>query len=229
MSISSSEGDWRDRYEWPTEETWVEGITRWVIELFLRAACTVETAGLERVPPTGSLIVAANHLLSFDAFFVGAFFPRWILFPARASAYRFRPVGWWLRMLGAFPIRRGQGDQWTLHRSLEILKQGKVLGWFPEGRVQHDTGLATAKTGVALVACRAGAPILPVAITGTELLSDWRRIGRGEINLTLTVGSLLEVEMVSEPSPELLRMITDELMHRIAGLLPLAYRGAYGP
>jgi 1-acyl-sn-glycerol-3-phosphate acyltransferase len=89
--------------------------------------------------------------------------------------------------------------------------------------------MATAKTGLARVACTAGAPILPVAITGTEQLSHMQRILRGRFKLTLTVGPLLEVEQVTEPGPELLRTITDEVMSRIAGLLPTAYRGVYGP
>lgn len=227
--VSQVESDWRDRYEWPTEHTWVFRITQWVVATFLRTACTVDVVGFERVPPTGSLIVAANHLHSFDAWFLGVWFPRKVLFMARASAYRSRPIGWWLRMIGAIPIQRGEADQWALDRSLEILKQGRVLGWYPEGHVQHDTGMATAKTGVALLACRAGAPILPVAITGTELLSHMFRIEKEKMKLTLTVGSLLEVQKVSEPTPDLLRSITDELMFRIAGLLPPAYRGVYGP
>jgi 1-acyl-sn-glycerol-3-phosphate acyltransferase len=173
----------------------------------------------------GPLIVAANHLHSFDAFLLSAFLPRKIMFLTRASAYRFPPVGWFLRMCGAFPITRGQADQWSLNWSLEVLKQGKVLGIFPEGRVQHGSGMAVAKTGVALLACKAGAPILPMSITGTELLRHWPKGGR--FAMGLRAGSVLEVEKVSEPNPEQLRLITDELMFRIARLLPPSYQGVY--
>jgi len=197
-----------------------------VVNAFLRTACRINVVGLDSVPLTGPLIVAANHLHSFDAFLISAFFPRKILFLTRASAYRLPPVGWFLRMCGAFPIKRGQADQWSLARSLEILKQGKVLGIFPEGRVQHSTGMAKAKTGVALLACRAGASILPVAITGTELLRHWPK--GGEFELGLRFGSVMKVKANSEPSPEQLRLITDELMFRIASLLPPSYRGVYG-
>ncbi len=203
------------------------GITRGVVNTFLRIACKVNVDGFERVPLAGSLIVAANHLHSFDPFLVDAFFPRKVVVLARANAYRFPPLAWFLRMCGAFPIRRGQADQRALDWSLEILKLGYALGIFPEGRCQHDSGLAAAKTGVALLACRTGAPILPIAITGTEILSRWSKI-RGKIEMGLRIGSVLKLETDSEPSPERLRLITDELMFRIASLLPLAYRGVYG-
>ena len=219
------ENDWRDRYEWPTEDTWLVDVARWVVNAFLRTACKVDLVGLDRVSPTGPLIVAANHLHSFDAFLVAAFFPRKLMFLARASAYRFPPVGWFLRMCGAFPITRGQADQWSLNWSLEILKQGKVVGIFPEGRCQRSNGMAVAKTGVALIAYRAGAPILPVAITGTELLRHWPK--GGKFAMGLRVGSVLEVEKIPEPNPEQLRLITDEVMYRIARLLPPSYQGVY--
>lgn len=180
------------------------------------------------MPPTGPLIVAANHLHSFDAFLLGAVLARRILFLARENAYRRPPLRWFLRMCGTVPIKRGQADQWSLDRSLEILRQGAVLGMFPEGRVQHDTGMAVAKTGVATLASRSGAPILPIAITGTEALVHWRRIGGRKIRVELRVGSLLKVDAVSAPRCEQLGSITDELMLRIAGLLPASYRGVYG-
>ena len=69
--MSSIESDWRDRYEWPTEDTWVLSITRRVVNAFLRIACKVNVEGLESIPLTGSLVVAANHLHSFDPFLVG--------------------------------------------------------------------------------------------------------------------------------------------------------------
>jgi len=130
-------------------------------------------------------------------------------------------------MCGAFPIRMGQADRWSLDWSLEILKQGKVLCMYPEGRCQHSSGMIAAKTGVAFVACKAGAPILPIAITGTDLLARWPKINRRKIEMGLRVGSVLKVEKVSEPSPEQLRWITDELMYRIASLLPPSYQGVY--
>lgn len=227
-SPSRIQDDWRDRYEWPTEDTWVASLTRWAVSILLRAACRLDVVGFESVPATGPLIVAANHLHSFDAFLMGAVFPRKVLFLSRENAYRFPPMGWFLRMCGAFPIKRGQADQWSLDRSLEILKQGGVLGMFPEGRVQHDTGMAVAKTGVATLASRSGAPILPIAITGTDALAHWPNRGRGKMKVGLKVGSLLKVGTDPEPDPEWLRSITDELMLGIASLLPPAYRGVCG-
>jgi 1-acyl-sn-glycerol-3-phosphate acyltransferase len=88
--------------------------------------------------------------------------------------------------------------------------------------------MAVAKTGVATLASRSGAPILPIAITGTEALVHWRRIGGRKIRVELRVGSLLKVDAVSAPRCEQLGSITDELMLRIAGLLPASYRGVYG-
>jgi len=220
------EGDWRDRYEWPTEDTWVVDITRWVVNTFLRVACELNVMGLERVPPTGPLIVAANHVHTFDSFLLGAVIPRKIMVVANAGLYAFRPVGWFLRMCGTVPVEMGRADQWSLNRSLQILKQGKVLCIYPEGSCQRHNGMITAKTGVAFLACKSGAPILPVAITGTESLLHWRRI-RGRMKMGLRVGSVLEVDRVSEPSPDQLRLITDELMFRIASMLPLSYQGVY--
>jgi 1-acyl-sn-glycerol-3-phosphate acyltransferase len=135
--------------------------------------CRPEVYHLERAPRTGALIVAANHVSYFDPVLVGAAMPRPLYYMARDSLFR-PPLGWVIRQVNAFPVRRGAADIGSVRRALAVLERGDALLVFPEGTRSADGQLQAAQPGIGLLARRTGAEILPVFVEGME-----RVLGRG--------------------------------------------------
>jgi 1-acyl-sn-glycerol-3-phosphate acyltransferase len=123
-----------------------------------------------QLPETGPVIVAPNHKSFFDAFFVGMATRRPVRFMAKRELFR-RPFGGLVVRLGAFPVRRGEGDREALETARAILRQGGVVVLFPEGtRVEDPDALGAPHHGAGRLAIETGAPIVPTAIAGTSRL-----------------------------------------------------------
>jgi 1-acyl-sn-glycerol-3-phosphate acyltransferase len=129
----------------------------------------VRSEGLEHVPPAGPLILAANHVSYLDPAVVGSTFPRVIRFLIARDVHDHPILRWFYRSMLSIPVDRTGGTaRQALKEALRALARGEVVGIFPEGgRVapgQAEEGLA----GVALLARRSGAPVVPVGIAGTD-------------------------------------------------------------
>lgn len=122
--------------------------------------------GRENVPKSGPVVLAANHFSGWDPPLMGCSVLRPVSFMAKEELFRFRPFGWVLRRVHAIPIRRGQADISNLKRMLEALEKGGVLGMFPEGTRQRGGELGAPQPGVAWLAHKANAPVVPMAIIG---------------------------------------------------------------
>ncbi|MEW6232102.1 MAG: lysophospholipid acyltransferase family protein [Chloroflexota bacterium] len=187
-----------------------------------------EIVGLENVPRQGPLIVIANHLSFLDPPVLGAALPVRIVFMSKVEAAQAPFLGLVVKWYGAFPVRRGEVDRQALRLSFQALRAGQALGILPEGTRSRVGRMQRARPGVALIALRAGAPILPVAITGTETaIPQWRRLRRPHIRLVVGKSFCLE------PGPqrmtkERLVELSDEAARHIAELLPPEYQGYYG-
>jgi len=142
----------------------------------VRHVFRLKATGLEHLPAEGGFVLAANHTSNFDPWPLGLpLFPhRWLRFMAKSELY------WWpLRALldaaGAFPVERGRGDVEAIANAVELVRSGEVVVMFPEGTRQRK-GLrkrweARPHTGAARIAQRAGAPLVPAAIKGTDRLA----------------------------------------------------------
>jgi len=201
-----------------------------LLRLLFRLLTHLEVRGLENLPEGGPLLVAFNHLAHLDPALVIA----WLPWPAEVIAledlYHVPITSQLLRLYGTIPVHRDQFDRQVIRRALRVLAEGKVLALAPEARMSLTGALERARHGVAYLALRSGAPVLPVAITGTEnVLSELKRLRRPR--LILTFG-----ELITPPPPastpqarrQQMAELTDEIMHRIAALLPPEYRGVYG-
>ena len=145
-------------------------VVRALASLGLRSWFRLHVTGAEHVPAEGPAIVAANHKSFLDAFFVGLGIRRRVRFMAKAELFR-PPLGWLLRPLGAFPVRRGQADAEALETARAILGDGGVVVVFPEGtRVDEPDALGSPHHGAGRLARDTGAPIVPTAILGTSHL-----------------------------------------------------------
>lgn len=127
-----------------------------------------EVSGAERLPKDGGVIIAANHISNWDPPFVASFVPRSVHFMAKEELFKIPVFGQVIRRLGAFPVRRGTSDRAAIRTALQLLKNGACLGLFPEGTRSKNGALGKAEQGLALIALKAGVPVVPTAVVGTN-------------------------------------------------------------
>lgn len=120
------------------------------------------------MPAEGPVIVAANHLSNLDPVVVGCLFRRNITFLAKAELFRIPVLKTVIKVLGAVPLHRGRSDIAAMRTAMEVLREGRVLCLFPEGTRSRTGELLPLKQGVAMLAWKSGAPVLPVALWGTN-------------------------------------------------------------
>lgn len=141
---------------------------RWLVRnLVFQTLGGFQVEGLENVPRSGPLIVAANHVSFADPPAVACAMPRAVRFMAQAGLFRPPVFGPLIRRLGAFSVHRGEADKAAIRKAIALLDEGWALLIFPEGRRGDGKRLGEANRGVELLAKRSGAAILPVGITGT--------------------------------------------------------------
>jgi len=138
-------------------------IAGYVVPSYLKPLAHVAVEGLEHVPPTGPVILAANHRDNLDAYLLMHLVPRMVHFAARPDAFGTGPLCTLWRWLGAFPA-----DAWGMRYALMLLNEGRVVAIFPQARISAE--LCDPRGAVGLLALRSGAPVVPVAISGTELV-----------------------------------------------------------
>ena len=190
----------------------------------------ITVRGIENVPAAGPLVIAANHLNDADPLILIARIPRRIVFMAKVELFRVPLLGQLLRAFGAFPVRRNEADLSALRWATGELRQGLALGIFPEGRTStRGARLQEAWPGAALLALRAEAPVLPVAITGSQYLQlpfFFFRIFK-RYDVTVTIGAPFSLSKRNRLNGEAIRAATQTIMERISALLPPEYRGFY--
>ncbi|MFL5962299.1 MAG: lysophospholipid acyltransferase family protein [Gaiellaceae bacterium] len=124
--------------------------------------------GRDRVPETGGLVYAINHMHWIDIPLVGALSPRNIDFVAKVEAVRVPGIGRFLEWHGTIAVRRGESDRVAVRKMLESARSGRVVGLFVEGTRLKTGRPGTAQPGAAMVAIQAGVPVIPMAIYGTQ-------------------------------------------------------------
>jgi 1-acyl-sn-glycerol-3-phosphate acyltransferase len=189
-----------------------------------RRLVRLEVCGLEHLPAEGPFILAANHLHALDPAIGLLLVPRRVVGVAKDRWSR-PPFGWLLGAMGDL-IYVGRTRRGALAQSIEVLRSGAVLAILPEGTRSRTRALLPAQRGVAMVATRAPAPIVPAAAYGQErALEWWRRLRR--VPVRVRVGPPI-VLPAGAHSRERLEACTEEVMRAIAAMLPPEYRGVYG-
>jgi 1-acyl-sn-glycerol-3-phosphate acyltransferase len=207
---------------------WFYRIANLFFRLCFLIAFDYYVEGLENVPRQGALIVAINHFSFADPLLVGTFFPRQITMLGKAELFEIPVFGRLVELYGTIRVRRGQGDHVALRKSLEVLTAGDALLIAPEGTRGPEGTLKPGREGTALVAYRAGAIILPVAIWGPkDLWSNLRRLRKTEVHMVAGKPFKPRSPVGARASREEFVALTDEIMLRIAELLPPQYRGVY--
>lgn len=191
--------------------------------------CTIEVVGRENVPSYGPYFIAFNHLDTLDAPLMVVFWPYPPEGITAAENFSNPFIGTLMRMYGAIPLKRTQYDRDALEKGLDVIRSGSPLVVAPEGTRRRHPGMQQAKPGIAFLALKAKAPIVPVGLTGTEdWIPSWKKFRRPHITMTIGKPFCLPDEPIArENRASKLDEYTTLIMKHIAEVLPVEYRGVY--
>lgn len=146
----------------------LKDLVRLIITVFFSLFYRVQIIGKENVPTKGAAVLCSNHIGEMDMFFIGYRLKRLVRYMAKEELFKIPLLSPFIKWLGAFPVRRGRADVEAVKTALNLLENGHIVGIFPEGtRMKKKEGKAVrVKPGVAMLAQKTGAPILPVAVHG---------------------------------------------------------------
>jgi 1-acyl-sn-glycerol-3-phosphate acyltransferase len=195
----------------------------------MKIIADIEVHDMEKLP-AGNFIAAANHLGRLDTAILLCIIDREDIIMPVAEKYRNHPLfGAIGRAVNAIWLNRFEADYPALREILARMQNGGMLVIAPEGTRSKTEALQEGRMGVAFLASKSGYPVLPVALTGTEdrrIMENLKRFRRSKI--TVRAGDLFHIQIPKGKGREqAMREATDEIMCRIAALLPEKYRGVY--
>jgi 1-acyl-sn-glycerol-3-phosphate acyltransferase len=210
-------------------------IARSIVGLVFRLFWRPRIEGLEHVPGEGPVIIASNHLSFIDSVVIPLAVPRRVRFLAKAEYFtrrgvRGRLTALFFRLIDAVPVERtGNRDSMrSLESALAVLQEGQAFGIYPEGTRSRDGRLYRGRTGVGWLAMTSGAPVVPVALTGTDRVQP---VGSRAVRIApvrVRFGPPVDPSSYEGlPAGRARREITDEVMERIAALSPQERADAY--
>jgi len=184
-------------------------ICQWLLKVIYNLLFRLEAQGTENIPASGGVLLCSNHISVLDPPTVGIKLRRKVHYMAKAELFAWKPIGAFLRTLGAFPVKRGGVSKESIKLSLGLLRDGNVMGIFPEGTRNTDDTSA-GKKGAAMIALRSGATVIPVRIVGSYKLFAKTKVVYGKpIDLSV---------FEDETGSDLLDRATDLIMRRIREL-----------
>jgi 1-acyl-sn-glycerol-3-phosphate acyltransferase len=205
--------------DWPP----LQRISRRLLVALFRLLVRLEVVGLEHIPATGPFILVANHLHALDPAIGLLLVPRRVVGVAKDKWSR-PPFGWLLGAMGDL-VYVGETRRGSIPQLLEVLRSGGVVAILPEGTRSPTGALVHAHRGVALLATRAGVPVVPAAAYGQErTFGCWRRLRRVPVRVHVGPPILLPAGPHDRRS---LQELTDGVMRVVAEMLPAEYRGVY--
>lgn len=211
--------DPRDKLHFSFRTTPFRRFVVFVFSSLFKLVMKLEVQGVENLPADGAVVLVSNHVTNFDVIPMQLSLPRPIFFMAKSGLFKFPIFEAALRDLGAFPVYRGEKDDWALRHAARVLENRQVLGMFPEGTRSLGKGLRVAKTGSARLALDANCPIVPMAVIGTD--NFFKRFPhRTQVTIKLLP------PLLPKPGESPLALM-DRVMFALANGLPEDMRGVY--
>jgi 1-acyl-sn-glycerol-3-phosphate acyltransferase len=205
----------------------------WLCHLLFRP----RVEGRENIPHTGPAILVSNHISAGDTFLLPAMIRRRLTFPAKQELFHGRGIkgrllAWFLTNVGQVPLNRsgGRASASSMDEVIQVLRDGKLLGIYPEGTRSPDGRLYKGKTGVARLVLQAGVPVIPVGVINTQFVPSM--IPKIPImrRPVIKIGRPLDFSAYAAAgnNREVLRWITDQIMDQVMILSGQEYVDAYG-
>lgn len=208
----------------------MRNIIRWLIRVIFNLAAKVEISGYEHLPENESYVIATNHLGFVDAPIAFYALDRWDMYIPVAEKWEKNPFLKWLgRYFNFIFIDRFNPDIKALRKIIALMEEGNILIIAPEGTRSRLGSMNEGRPGVSYLAAKLNRPIVPVALAGTEDKVFWENLKCLRRNhVTVKAGpAFMLPPLPHENRDEALKQYTDEIMCRIAALLPEKYRGVY--
>jgi len=176
----------------------------------------IEYKGIDHIPCEGKLIVCSNHKSVIDPVFLAIPFKRQIRYMAKSELFQEhgKLASWFLYKMGAFPVKRNSGDAESIRTAVQVLEDNGVLGIFPQGKCVFDNTPFKPKAGVAFVASKTKAPVLPVSIYCDGKIKPFSHV-------TVRFGEAIPYEElnINENSLVSMRTATDIISKKINNML----------
>jgi 1-acyl-sn-glycerol-3-phosphate acyltransferase len=198
-----------------TREKGVNLVIYWIVRAtfqpFFWLYFRMTRIGREHIPADGPVIIAANHRSFLDPFVIATMAPwrRPMYYVAKKELFEKRWMAWILNALGAFPVDRGAGDLDSIATAKQLLARGEIVLIFPEGTRIRPGSLGKPRRGVGRLALESGAPVVPVAVIGTEAIRRGWRIRPHKVKIR--AGRPLRFPTVEDASPALAIAVTDRI------------------
>lgn len=189
---------------------------RWWFKLY----CGWTVVGRDNMPRSGPVLLAPNHISDLDPPCAGCSIARPSWYMAKQELWEAPFVKWVMPHIHAYPVRRGRADRGALRKSLQMLEEGKVVGIFPEGHRSPDGRLQPPELGIGLLALRSGAPVVPMAIIGTNGIFPKGSRLPCRSHVTVRIGPPMYFEDLQgrRENRETLQAVADRVMAAIASL-----------
>lgn len=191
------------------ERTFVYTLCRGIAAVLYTLFFGAKARGVERFPQDENCIILANHIHALDPVTVARFYKvSEIHFMAKDSLFRNPFLHWLITKLHAFPVNRGATDMGAMRKAMQVVRDGHVLGIFPEGHRQTSEHVESIETGVAVIALKTNVPLVPVLITGRYSFRGRLRVVVGD---PIPMDDLRESASSASAPEELKRRIIDAL------------------
>jgi 1-acyl-sn-glycerol-3-phosphate acyltransferase len=195
---------------------WTYTLARIVLTLPTMLLWRVRAIGVKNVPKDGPLVLAPNHFSQMDHFFVGLYLQRKIRFMAKSQLFGPPVLTYIYKHGGVFPVRRGHHDEEAFETVRQLIAQGEMLLVYAEGGRMRSQHLGEPKPGIGRIALESGAPIVPVAIKGSERARQWKRFRFPKV--TVQFGEPLTFPRESAPDRERQMEVATEVFSRVRKL-----------